>query len=38
MNKPTKKPKEAEINKAAMEKTKGLKDREILKKNFDRLK
>jgi 2-oxoglutarate ferredoxin oxidoreductase subunit beta len=38
VNKPTKNAKEAEINKAAMEKTKGLKDWEILKKNFDRLK
>ncbi len=35
-NKPTKNAKEAEINRAAMEKTKGLKDWEILKKNFDR--
>src|SRR5688572_4433691 len=37
-NKPTKNAKETEINRAAMEKTKGLKDWEILKKNFDRLK
>ena len=38
VNKPTKNAKEAEINRAAMDKTKGLKDWEILKKNFDRLK
>ena len=38
VSKPTKNAKEAEINKAVMEKTKGLKDWEILKKNFDRLK
>jgi 2-oxoglutarate ferredoxin oxidoreductase subunit beta len=34
----TKNAKEAEINKAAMEKTKGLKDWQILQKNFDRMK
>ena len=38
VNKPTKNTKEAEINKAAMEKVKGQKDWEILKKNFDRMK
>ena len=37
-NKPTKNAKEAEINKAAMEKVKGLKPWQILQKNFDRLK
>jgi len=37
-NKPTKNTKEAEINKAAMEKVKGLKPWQILQKNFDRLK
>ena len=37
-NKPTKNAKEAQINQAAAEKVKGLKDWEILKKNFDRLK
>jgi len=37
-NKPTKNAKEAEINKAAMEKVKGLKDWQILQKNFDRMK
>jgi len=36
--KPTKNTKEAEINKAAMEKVKGLKDWQILQKNFDRMK
>ena len=34
----TKNAKEAEINKAAMEKTKGLKDWQILQKSFDRMK
>jgi 2-oxoglutarate ferredoxin oxidoreductase subunit beta len=38
VNKATKNAKEAEINKAAMEKTKGLKDWQILQKNFDRMK
>jgi len=37
-NKPTKNAKEADINKAAMEKFKGLKDWQILQKNFDRMK
>jgi len=37
-NKPTKNAKEAEINKAMMEKVKGLKDWQILQKNFDRMK
>jgi len=37
-NKPTKNAKEADINKAAMEKVKGLKPWQILQKNFDRLK
>lgn len=36
--KPTKNAKEAEINKAAQEKVKGLKDWQILQKTFDRLK
>jgi 2-oxoglutarate ferredoxin oxidoreductase subunit beta len=36
--KATKNAKEAEINKAAMEKTKGLKDWQILQKSFDRMK
>lgn len=36
--KPTKNAKEAEINQAAMQKTKGLKDWQILQKTFDRLK
>jgi 2-oxoglutarate ferredoxin oxidoreductase subunit beta len=38
VNKATKNTKEAQINQAAMERVKGLKDWEILKKNFDRLK
>src|SRR6185436_9669256 len=38
VNKPTKNTKETEINKSSMEKVKGLKDWEILKKNFDRMK
>jgi 2-oxoglutarate ferredoxin oxidoreductase subunit beta len=38
VNKPTKNAKEADINKAAMEKVKGLKDWQILQKNFDRLR
>ena len=37
-NKPTKNTKEAEINKSLMEKVKGLKDWQILQKNFDRMK
>ena len=37
INKPTKNAKEADINKAAMDKVKGLKDWQILQKNFDRL-
>jgi 2-oxoglutarate ferredoxin oxidoreductase subunit beta len=37
-NKPTKNAKEAEINKTMMEKVKGLKDWQILQKNFDRMK
>jgi len=37
-NKPTKNAKEADINKAMMEKVKGLKPWQILQKNFDRLK
>ena len=37
-SKPTKNTKETEINTAAMEKVKGLKDWEILKKTLDRLK
>jgi 2-oxoglutarate ferredoxin oxidoreductase subunit beta len=36
--KPTKNTKEAEINKSLMEKVKGLKDWQILQKNFDRMK
>ncbi|MGC3961662.1 MAG: thiamine pyrophosphate-dependent enzyme [Verrucomicrobiota bacterium] len=36
--KPTKNTKEAEINKSMQEKVKGLKDWQILQKNFDRLK
>ena len=36
--KPTKNAKEAEINKSYSDKFKGLKDWEILKKNFDKLK
>ncbi len=38
VTKPTKNAKEAEINRVAMEKVKGLKPWEILKQNFDRLK
>ncbi len=38
VNKPTKNAKEAEIQKAAREKVKGLKDWQILQKTFDRLK
>jgi 2-oxoglutarate ferredoxin oxidoreductase subunit beta len=38
INKPTKNAKEAEINRGMMEKVKGLKDWQILQKNFDRLK
>ena len=38
VNKPTKNAKEADINKAAMEKVKGLNDWQILQKNFDRLR
>jgi 2-oxoglutarate ferredoxin oxidoreductase subunit beta len=38
VKKPTKNAKEAQINKAAREKVKGLKDWEILQKTFDRLK
>ncbi len=38
VSKPTKNTKEADINKAAMEKVKGLKPWQILQKNFDRLK
>jgi 2-oxoglutarate ferredoxin oxidoreductase subunit beta len=38
VNKPTKNAKEADINRSAMEKAKGLKDWQILKQNFDRLK
>jgi 2-oxoglutarate ferredoxin oxidoreductase subunit beta len=37
INKPTKNAKEAEINRGMMEKVKGLKDWQILQKNFDRL-
>ena len=37
-DKPTKNAKEADINRAAMEKVKGLKPWEILQKSFDRLK
>jgi len=37
-SKPTKNTKEAEINKSMQEKVKGLKDWQILQKNFDRLK
>ena len=36
--KPTKNAKEAEINRGMMEKVKGLKDWQILQKNFDRLR
>ena len=38
VNKPTKNAKEAEINKSYMDKVKGLKDWQILQKNFDRMK
>jgi 2-oxoglutarate ferredoxin oxidoreductase subunit beta len=38
VNRPTKNALEAKINIAQMEKVKGLKDWQILKKNFDRLK
>jgi len=38
VNKPTKNAKEAAVNAAAMEKVKGLKDWEILRKTFDRMK
>ena len=38
INKPTKNAKEAEINRGMMEKVKGLKDWQILQKNFDRMK
>ena len=38
ITKPTKNAKEADIINAAMEKVKGLKDWEILQKNFDRLR
>jgi 2-oxoglutarate ferredoxin oxidoreductase subunit beta len=38
VNKPTKNAKETDINKAAMKKVKGLKDWQILQKNFDRMK
>jgi 2-oxoglutarate ferredoxin oxidoreductase subunit beta len=38
LNKPTKNAKEAEINRAAMEKIQGLKDWQILQKSFDRMK
>ena len=38
VNKPTKNTKEAAINASAIEKAKGLKDWQILQKNFDRLK
>jgi len=38
VNKPTKNTKEAEINQTMMEKFKGLKDWQILQKNFDRMK
>jgi 2-oxoglutarate ferredoxin oxidoreductase subunit beta len=38
VNKPTKNAKEAEINKSFMDKIKGLKDWQILQKNFDRMK
>jgi len=38
VNRPTKNALEAEINKAALEKVKGLKDWQILQKNFDRMK
>jgi 2-oxoglutarate ferredoxin oxidoreductase subunit beta len=38
VTKPTKNAKEAQINKAAMEKVQGLKDWQILQKSFDRMK
>ncbi len=38
VNKPTKNTKEAEINKSMQEKVKGMKDWQILQKNFDRMK
>ena len=38
VNKPTKNTKETEINKSMMEKVKGMKDWQILQKNFDRMK
>jgi 2-oxoglutarate ferredoxin oxidoreductase subunit beta len=38
VSKPTKNAKEADINQAAMEKVKGLKDWQILQKSFDRMK
>jgi 2-oxoglutarate ferredoxin oxidoreductase subunit beta len=38
INKPTKNAKEAEINRGMMEKVKGLKDWQILQKNFDRMR
>jgi 2-oxoglutarate ferredoxin oxidoreductase subunit beta len=38
INKPTKNAKEAEINRALMEKVKGLKDWQILQQNFDRMR
>ena len=38
VNKPTKNAKEAEIQRGMMEKVKGLKDWQILQKNFDRMK
>ena len=38
VNKPTKNAKETEINKSMQEKVKGLKDWQILQKNFDRMK
>jgi 2-oxoglutarate ferredoxin oxidoreductase subunit beta len=38
VNKPTKNAKEANINRAALEKVQGLKDWQILQKNFDRMK
>jgi len=38
VSRPTKNAKEAEVNRNAMEKFKGLKDWQILQKNFDRMK
>ena len=38
VNRPTKNANEAKVNASAMTKFKGLKDWEILKKNFDRMK